>query len=291
MKRKIRLLLLSLTVLLSAVKGLAQPADSTAAPSKVQYSGLYLDTVKISKPKAINDYMMIGVQYGYSMCRVSWNPQKKQESKFLPVNVGVLFTHYGKMFNYMPYFGYQIGAFYTQEGFVLQQNSNGSVAVKDSKTKESEAVITNIEVPFMAHFHVDFWKLKMMANLGLYAGYRLSIQRGGPYYTMSDYETDEFAKTYRNRFTDYERRFDYGIKGGLGVGIVLDPIEIHLGANIKYSMSSLYAPNYNSPYYYRFAYPYNFIFYVGIHYQLTRRQGRTNRELREEAIRRVEMGK
>ncbi len=222
--------------------------------------------------------MMIGLQYGYSMCAVDWNPVKKADSQFLPLNFGILLTGYGKMFNYMPYFGWQLGVFYTQDAYRLQQTVSGSTVVLDLKTKECEAVINNIEVPFMAHLHVDFWKMKLMANIGLYAGYRLSIQRSGPY----------VEQAYVNSFTDYNRRFDYGLKGGAGIGFVFDPIEIHITANIKYSWSSLYKPDYNSPYYYRFAYPYYVSLSLGIHYQFTRRQGRTNRELREEARRRVD---
>lgn len=274
------MLLLPLTARLSAAETPAEsPKDSAAVSApEATFSNLYLDTVVIRKPRPINDYMMVGIQYGYSMCSVSWNPEKKQDSRFLPLNFGVLFTHYGKMFNYMPYFGWQVGVFYTQDAYRLQQTVSGSTTVLDLKTKECEAVINNIEVPFMAHMHIDFWKMKVMANLGLYVGYRLNIRREGPYVEP------EFA----NSFTDYNNRFDYGLKGGAGFAFVFDPIEIHIGANIKFAWSSLYKPDYNSPYYYRFAYPYHVTLFLGVHYQLTRRQGRTNRELREEALRRVD---
>lgn len=249
------------------------------ADSTLLYNEIFLDTVQIQSGRPINDYSMLGVQYGYSMCRVSWNPQKKQESQFLPVNVGVYYTKYGKMFNYMPYFGFKFGLFYAQEGYRFQQNDSGSELVLDLKTKESSAVMTTVEVPFLAHMHVDFWKMKIMADIGLYGGYRLSIDRRG----------NNVEEAFKNSFTDYNNRWDYGLKGGAGIGFVFDPIEIHLMASVKYSMSSLYRPDYNSPYYYRFAYPYNFIFSVGIHYQLTKREGRTNKELRDEARRRFEL--
>lgn len=269
-----------MTALLCNLELRADNSKVSGIDSVLTYSDEYLDTVKIKKERPINDYSMIGVQYGYSMCRVSWNPQKKQDSQYLPINVGAYFTKYGKMFNYMPYFGFKLGVFYGQEGYRFQQTEEGGTLVLDYKTYESEAVMTMIEVPFMAHMHVDFWKLKIMADLGLYGGYRLSIERKG------DHTVEEF----KNSFTSYNNRWDYGIKGGLGVGLVLDPIEIHFMASIKYSMSSLYKPDYNSPYYYRYAYPYNFIFSVGIHYQLTKRQGRTDKELRQEALRRLEAG-
>ncbi|MBP5397152.1 MAG: outer membrane beta-barrel protein [Bacteroidales bacterium] len=275
---------LCLTVLLSALSLPLAASDGTfeaqgSAPVQSQSlpRGLELDTVKVKVERPINDYFMIGVQYGASLCGMLWNPEWPQERIFTPVNVGILFTGYNKMFNYLPYFGWQLGVFYTQEGFRLQQNISGRTRVVDQNTKESEATFTTVEVPFMAHFHVDFWKMKLMANLGFYGGYRLTIHRGGPY----------AVPEYQNSFMTYNRRFDYGIKGGLGVGFIFDPIEIHLTAGVKVGLGSIYDPNYYSPYYYRFASPFNFIFSIGVHYQLSHRIGRTEKELREEALRRI----
>ena len=41
--------------------------------------------------------------------------------------------------------------------------------------------------------------------------------------------------------------------------------------------------NYNSEYYYRFAYPFDIIISGGIHIQLTRRTGKTRAQLKKEA--------
>ena len=82
---------------------------------------------------------------------------------------------------------------------------------------------------------------------------------------------------------DYDRRFDYGIKGGAGIGLIFDPVEIHLMATYKYSMATLYDPDYMSPYYYRYAYPTNIIISAGLHFQLTKRVGKTKAQLRREA--------
>ena len=53
----------------------------------------YLDTIKINKTFELNDYSMIGFQYGAGLSRVSWNPSQKQDMLLMPVNVGVFYTN------------------------------------------------------------------------------------------------------------------------------------------------------------------------------------------------------
>ncbi|MDE5955223.1 MAG: hypothetical protein K2G80_01845, partial [Bacteroidales bacterium] len=78
-----------------------------------------------------------------------------------------------------------------------------------------------------------------------------------------------------------DRRWDYGLKGGVGFGIVFDPIEIHLQAMYKHSLSSLYTPDHYSQYYYRFAYPSNIIISAGVHFHITKRSGKTKAQLKK----------
>ena len=61
------------------------------------------------------------------------------------------------------------------------------------------------------------------------------------------------------------------------------PIEIHLKATYKHSLSSLYEPDKDSKYYYKFAYPSNIVISAGVHFQLTKRTGKTKPQLRKEA--------
>ena len=82
----------------------------------------FLDTLVIRKKLELNDYSLIGLQYGVGLSRVSWNPVQKQDMLLMPMNVGVMYTRYGKMFGYMPYFGFQAGLFYTQEGYQFEFN-------------------------------------------------------------------------------------------------------------------------------------------------------------------------
>ena len=235
----------------------------------------YLDSLDIRKKNVINDYSMIGIQYGIGLSQVMWNPTMQQGFLTVPYNIGIMYTRYGKMFGYMPYFGFQAGIVYTQEGYRFKEDDKGYTPDVEGA---HQAVMNVIEVPVMAHCHVDFWKMKIIANIGFFAGYRLSIHRTGP----------SVAPEIQDAFLATDRRFDYGIKGGAGFGFVFDPVEIHITAMYKYSMGTLYDPDYYSQYYYRYAYPSNIIISAGLHFQLTKRTGKTRHQLRKEAREQIE---
>lgn len=190
----------------------------------------------------------------------------------MPYNVGVTYTKYGKMFGYMPYFGFQLGLLFTQEGYQFKYNEERNYTYKIEGAEK--AVMDVIEAPLLAHMHIDIWNMKILANIGCYAGYRLGIER---FKGNTGYVYEELVYS----FTETDRRIDYGIKGGLGFGLVFDPLELHVQAMYKHSLSSLYEPDHYSQYYYRFAYPSNIIISAGLHFQLTKRTGRTKAELKK----------
>jgi hypothetical protein len=239
----------------------------------------FLDTVKIDKKLKLNDYSRVGIPGGVVLSQVMWNPKYKQEMILLPINFGVTYTKYGKMFGYMPYFGFEIGLMYTQEGYQFKADKDDPTKVPTTIQGADRAVYDVIEMPVLSHFHVDMWKMKIIANLGFYAGYRLKIHRF-PYngeFTNPYYEETQFT------FLETDRRWDYGIKAGLGFGLVFEPLEIHLKAMYKYSLSSLHDPDTYSKYYYRYAYPSNIIISAGVHFHLTKRTGKTKAELKQAA--------
>lgn len=236
------------------------------------FSDEYLDTVKMKKAKSINDYTMIGVQYGVSLSQMRFNPTKRQGMLILPYNFGITYTRYGKMFGYMPYFGFQTGVLFGQDGYVFKKNKETG-DYNESVDGATKAVYSYAEVPLLAHLHIDVWHLKLIVNLGLYAAYRLEVEREG----------ERLDPQYANTFYDYDRRFDYGAKAGAGIGLILDPIEFHIQATYRASLGSLYRPNYYNEYYYRFAYPSDILITAGIHIQLTKRTGKTKAALKKEA--------
>ena len=238
------------------------------------YSNEFLDTLNVKKKLSINDYSMIGFQYGVGLSQVSWNPAQKQDMVFIPMNIGLTYTKYGKMFGYMPYFGFQIGLIYTQEGYQFEYNEEKDYTYKIQGAEK--AVYDVVEMPMFFQFHYDLWNFKIMAQVGCYAGYRLAIERFPG-------KTGSVAEEIKHTFLDTDRRWDYGIKGGIGFGLVFDPIEIHFQAMYKYSMGTLYDPDHYSEIYYRFAYPTNIIVSAGVHYHLSKRSGKTKAELKKQA--------
>lgn len=234
----------------------------------------YLDTVSIRKTLSLNDYATIGIQYGYNVARTTFNPSKRQGTLYLPDQFGILFTHYEKLFNYLPYFGLQAGLFKGRDGYRFKQNEeeewSGNV---DGAT---EAVFDYVEVPAMALMHIDLWNFKMMVGGGMYGAWRYGVHREGETWLGFDPESAD-------RFLDYERRLDFGWTVTAGFALVYDPVEFHVTGRLRWGMNSMYDPDYHSPYYYRYAYPMDVVISAGIHVQLTKRTGKTSAQLRREA--------
>ena len=267
-------------IILFALFLLAMPAGAREKKPDLEIADTltdaFLDTVQVKKKLRLNDYSLIGFQYGASLSQGMWSPTRQQKMLLMPVNLGFTYTLYGKMFGYMPYFGIQTGIFYAREGYEFEKNEDTGYISDVSGAKK--AVMDVLEVPLLSHLHVDFWHFKIIAQIGLFAGYRMSIQR----YKVRPGSMDQaIAKS----FLPTDNRFDYGIKGGLGFGLVFDPVELHIQAMYKHSFSSLYEPDTYDPqkYYYQWTYPSNIIISAGLHFQLTRRSGLSKKELKKQA--------
>ena len=190
-----------------------------------------------------------------------------------------MYTHYEKMFNYLPYFGLTLGFSYSHSGcrFTDDPDTGYPRGYIDGATYES---METVEMPAMMQMHIDTYPFKVLIDLGGYLGYRLSVTRSGMW----------LDEEYTNKFRDYERRFDYGLIGGAGVGFMFDPVEIHLNILGRWSLQNLYEPDYENyifhpynTYYYRYANPIDVSVTLGVYFQLTKRTGRTNRQLRQQA--------
>ncbi len=233
----------------------------------------FLDSLEIKKALVVNDYSLIGVQYGVGLSQVTWNPRQEQSMVFIPVNFGITYTRYGKMFA-MPFFAFKAGFFYAREGYQFEYNEEYDWTYKIAGAEK--AVMEVVEVPLLFQFHYDTWNFKILAEVGCYGGYRMSI-------TRYPGETGNVLPEHEHSFLETDHRIDYGIKGGAGIALVFDPFEFHITAAYKHSLSTLYEPNYYSEYYYRFAYPSNIIISAGIHFQLSKRTGKTKAALKQEA--------
>lgn len=235
------------------------------------YTDIYLDTVNVSKVSLPNDYMMIGFEAGVGFNRMQFNPPYTQGWRFSPEYYELTFTRYGKMFGFMPYFGFQVGFTYGHEGYKMVENEEtGYISTISGAT---ECVYDIAEIQTLAHFHYDAGHLKLMLNIGPYAGRRLSIER------MGGYVDDDIV----HNFLDTDKRMDYGAKAGLGFALAFAPVEFHVNAKVRYSWSNLFYPDYLSPYYYSFAYPLDVTVTAGVHFHISRKTGKTKAMLRREA--------
>ena len=237
------------------------------------YTDEFLDTVTVKKTLVVNDYSLIGIQYGAGLSQIYWNPSQEQDMVFIPKNFGVTYTKYGQMFG-MPFFALKAGVFYGQEGYQFKYDEEYNYTYKIQGAEK--AIMDVLEVPMLFQVHIDSWNFKIMAEVGFFGGYRLGIHRF-PGKTGSVKPEVEYS------FIETDRRIDYGIKGGVGMALIFDPLEFHINVSYKHSLSSLYEPDYASQYYYRYAYPMNLIVSAGVHYQISKRTGKTKAVLKKEA--------
>ena len=246
-------------------------AAFAAGAQEVQFDSVAFSS---SKKEHINDYIMVGVNYGVSFCNMYYSPSRHNRAwQVNPNYMSVMFTKHSKMFDSddLAMFAVTAGFAHGYEGFGFKRDPDTG-ASQDVDGAE-QGTIEVFEIPALAQIHVDFHPGKILANVGVYGGWRNSISRSGP----------NLDPTYANAFRPYENRWEYGLQGGAGFALMFDPVEIHFNALVRWSWSSLYQPDYASPYYYRYAYPMDIIATVGVYFQLTKRSGKTSGQLRREA--------
>ena len=236
----------------------------------------WLDATPLPKKARINDYWIVGVHGGVSLQYGYYNPPR--QTRFYP-NLpvwGVSITRFATMMNTFPNLGMEVGFQHNYEGYNFKEYEVDKDTYRQDIDGYHEAYMEVPEVFILTHGHVDMGQYaKINLKLGMYGGYRMNIHRihdNG--YTV--YHDPAIA----NEFRDTDNRWSYGVQGGLGFGLMFDPIEVHLGVQVKWGWSSFYKPDVVSPYYYRFAYPLDGAVTLGVYYQLTKRRGHTRPALR-----------
>lgn len=276
MKRRIGILTLVWMTFCLSMPAFAQ--DKAAGDSLgVEYTTEYLDTVNIKKVFKMNNYSMLGFEYGASLNMGRFSPSYNHKMLFQPIHAGVTFTHYQKNYNGSPNFGYEFGIFYGKQGYALEKNSGLLVE------KASRITVDYLQVPLWMVMHFDAPHIKAMVNLGPYGGYRLTVNRSNEYDT-------EIEVNYPDSFAPADSRFDYGLSGGAGFGFVIDPVELHVYLRTSFSFSSFFHPeayitetSKNMLY----IYPWDVSLTLALQFQTSRRSGKTNSQLRHEAKDRV----
>lgn len=260
--------------------------DSLMAPSDsiiTDWPDEYLDTVKLDFTRKMNNYSMIGFNYGAALTGMSFSPSQSQSRDLRLGHYSLTFTHYEKMFNYLPYFGWTLGVEIGWEGYHFKENKETGITYEYYKEKSTSMRMRVVEVPFMMQIHSDSRYTKTYAGVGIYGGYRMSVERFGP----------NVEEAYRTNWYDTDIRWDYGFQGGVGFALIFEPIEFHINAQLRYGLSSIFTANSLFPegsgyedqnrVYYRYAYPMDIIISAGVHFQLGKRYGTTKGDLKRQA--------
>lgn len=276
MKRRLLSLaaaLLALAAPLRAQNGIEE--EFFSLPDSV--SNAYLDSLKITVA-APNDYWMVGVYGGATLNYGNFNPIRYV--LWLPQYpmYGFSVVRHFTMFGMFPNMGLEFGAQQNYEGYEFKPGKETGYRPTEPMSGAYKVMMRVPEAFLLSHFHMDFGQhFKLMLKAGLYGGYRMDIVREleEPYSGLDAYVEK------KDEFRDYDRRWTYGVQGGIGMGLMFSPVEVHLTVQGKWGWESFWEPNYLSPYYYRFAYPLDLAVTLGVYYQLTPRYGHTRAQLKK----------
>lgn len=263
----------ALTACLSAYAQVDVEAEFFSLPQEV--TDQYLDSIDIKASKP-NDYWIVGVYGGAALLHGEFNPPRTVAWPLQYPVYGFSFTRYFTMFGIFPNMGLEFGAQQNYEGYEFAFNMETNYRMTESGAYK--AIMKVPEAFFLSHFHFDLGDhFRLMAKLGVFGGYRTEISR-----TLEDGFEFGYSQ-YQYIFRDYDRQLTYGVQGGLGFAVMLDPFEFHVNMQIKWGWGSFWEPNYVSPYYYRFAYPLDGALTFGLYYQLSPRKGHSRHQLRKMA--------
>ena len=161
----------------------------------------------------------VGATSGYSINTMSSSLNEELSSISSLKNFGLVYKYYGEK-----WVGLQAGFNYTEKGY--------------HRDSTSERLYQILEIPFVTQFHCEFWKLRVLANAGLYGSYTLSAENTTFYPTEPNKEptTDDYT------FLSTDRRFDYGLRFGAGLAIMLQPIEIQFEFNYSVGLGYTHKP-------------------------------------------------
>jgi hypothetical protein len=164
------------------------------------------------------------------------------------------------MWKLFPYFGIQTGINYSEQGYSLPN-------LMDETIYETTRYQV-LTIPVISQFHVDFWKMRLLVNIGAFTGYRLSARGYGLEADVLFYSEDKRDPNRKYVFNCYDKRVDFGFIGGGGLAFVVSPFEIHFECNYHYSLSMLYDPKIYSNTSYTYIYPHQLVFSLALHFQL-----------------------
>ncbi len=200
-------------------------------------------TIKI-KDSTILTQHLIGVKGGYSIAKVGFSQAFNHTGIKTPINFGIYYTYYHSLWNSMPYFGFQTGLEYAEIGY-----NHITTDQDDNIVSEESQIYQTIQLPLTSQFRIDFWKMRLLVNLGPYG-----------YYITSTNLKDGIPAT--------TNKVGVGIMGGGGLAFVFKPVEFHLECNYKYAMSHFCNPKIYSEEHWVYTHANQLIFSLGVFFRL-----------------------
>ncbi|MDR3180817.1 MAG: PorT family protein [Prevotellaceae bacterium] len=158
----------------------------------------------------------IGIKEGVSTSSVLFNPARRDSSTFQTLNVGLVYKWYVTTWT-----GIQLGVNYAEKGYLLEDTTRR---------------YRTLEIPFLSQFHYEAWRIRILANVGVYMSYFLSAKES--------FKENEKEVQRAYVFKDRDNRFEYGMHFGGGLGIMLHPLEIQFEVGYQYGLSYLLKPRY-----------------------------------------------
>lgn len=192
--------------------------------------------VSVKPVKKYHSTHMIGIRYGVNLASAQFSPDVHAGKVWCLNNYGLVYTYYNDLWDMLDNFGTQIIARLNHEGYTAEYGVD-------------DTYYTVAELDMMTNLRFDINPLRIVANVGPYAGYRIGIDR-------PDAE-----------WHNYDNRFDYGLIFGGGAGLMFGPFEFQLEMNYKWGLSSYLNTFYYSDEYWFFAYPRIFMFSGTLYYK------------------------
>jgi hypothetical protein len=173
----------------------------------------------------------VGLSSGYAVNTLSSSIYEDFRSVDSWNNYGIVYKFYSHIPLWPEGFGARIG---TGLQSALNLTSRGY-------QRDSTAILryTAIEVPFMTHLHLSFWRIRLIAAGGLYASYLLDGTQAN---LDPDAPTTIVISEGAYSFQPDDRRFDYGLRFGGGLALMLHPLEIQFEFNYAVGLGYVHKP-------------------------------------------------
>lgn len=145
------------------------------------------------------------------------------------------FKNYGLTYKYYSgkWVGIQFGINYAEKGYLRytreyydQQDLEKGYDLVDISSRRFQLV----EAPFVTQFHYELWRIRAIANAGVYGSYILRSQSVSLH---PEFSPDDFAFN----------KFDYGLRFGAGLAFMLHPLEIQVDFAYSIGLGYIYDAN------------------------------------------------